>query len=229
MAAMGDNPRRPIWKIILGTTETAQQRAKDAEIKRLQKALAEAREKLAVQTARMENPDRCPNCQKLGHALHQCVAALPGDGGMIPGCTICNTMSHTVDSCLKFGTLSSEGKHRVIVASRAMMPPLRLSVGTWHEKAYRMFHENPAVARAGMPWSENFAQEIFQTREGRLMISEYEELLDKRFLKPDRATVDLAAFCKTYGYPPIKNGIPRTILLLPAPPLTVPADTPEPA
>lgn len=230
MVGMGENLRGLIWKkALLAVTETAQQHAKDAEIERLQKALAEATEKLAGRPARTENPGRCPNCQNLGHDLSQCVVCLPGDGGMIPGCTLCNTMSHTVDSCLNFGTLPSEDRYGILVGSRAMMPPLRLSVGTWHEEAYKMFQENPAVAQAGIPWSENFAEEISQTREGRLIISEYEEFLDKQFLKPDRATVDLAAFCKTYGYPPINSSIPGALPHLPTPHLTVPESNPEPA
>jgi hypothetical protein len=65
--------------------------------------------------------ETCGLCNKGGHTMNHCLLALEGD---IPGCVLCNTTEHELDSCAKYMEKSIDEKLILLIRDRAGLPPL---------------------------------------------------------------------------------------------------------
>ncbi|KAI1646961.1 uncharacterized protein F4817DRAFT_316363 [Daldinia loculata] len=83
----------------------------------------------------------CANCRRHGHALQGCVTVWDPSGD-IPGCYLCNVLTHTIDNCPKGSQLNNATRYQLEVVSRIGRPPLRSTQG-WNRLAVVMNHQGP--------------------------------------------------------------------------------------
>jgi hypothetical protein len=140
-------------------------RISEAECDRLEskrKKPNEARE-VIVNT---EQDTTCGHCKTKGHTMRYCLSARDGD---IPGCTICNTTNHEMDSCSTFKVLSRDAKFDFLVTQRANLPPLRTIV-PWEAFLYCWLKDTETRSKPlpdAFPWSMEYSKALVRELEGR--------------------------------------------------------------
>ncbi|RGP77296.1 hypothetical protein FLONG3_4594 [Fusarium longipes] len=113
--------------------------------------------------ASLEKPKvRCVQCHSTEHFLKDCLFA---SCGYIIGCTLCNTLAHSVDDCQRFIDMSLKDKVRVLVHERAWRPVLKTAKPWWeYLREYALTED--ATIPLGFPWSCNFTIAKYDEDEG---------------------------------------------------------------
>ncbi|KAF5232488.1 hypothetical protein FANTH_12949 [Fusarium anthophilum] len=105
----------------------------------------------------------CVNCRSKTHTLRHCLDT-EGDGEM-PGCVLCNKMTHAVDECGRFQRMSLKEQVELLVFERANMPRLKVSkeFPAWYELLEQGIASRAVDANAvmeGFPWSSPFCGDL---------------------------------------------------------------------
>ncbi|KAF5678778.1 hypothetical protein FCIRC_6393 [Fusarium circinatum] len=105
----------------------------------------------------------CVNCRSKTHTLRHCLDT-EGDGEM-PGCVLCNKMTHAVDECRGFQRMSLKEQVELLVFERANMPRLKVSEDfpMWYELLEQGIASGAIDANGvmeGFPWSSPFCEDL---------------------------------------------------------------------
>lgn len=84
--------------------------------------------------------------------------------GYIPGCTLCNSPRHAVDTCDQFKVMSMEEKVRLLVFERGNRPMMETSPDQpewhWYLREYLKEAGQDAAVPQAFPWTSEFAREV---------------------------------------------------------------------
>ncbi|KAJ4015432.1 hypothetical protein NW752_006896 [Fusarium irregulare] len=120
-----------------------------------QKALERGVELLSVR-----HGSCCINCEE-DHVVKDCLFA---PRGSIPGCTLCNSPGHLVDTCDKFKEMSIEKKAELLVYERGNRPMLETSKDKpewhWYLREYLKDAGQDVAVPKAFPWTSAFAKEV---------------------------------------------------------------------
>ncbi|KAF4992946.1 hypothetical protein FDECE_13561 [Fusarium decemcellulare] len=125
--------------------------------------------------------------------------------GYLGGCTVCNQVSHLVDTCDIFRRIPLERKIRVLIHDRCGLPPLKTE-SSWYEW-FCLWLENPLPRHGsrialptGFPWTEQFTRDLLLNfNYVRLLQEEFDYHQDVNRLPQDPATRDMAAMVRTFS------------------------------
>ncbi|KAJ6442587.1 methyltransferase domain-containing protein [Purpureocillium lavendulum] len=142
--------------------------------------------------------EQCASCHQTTHELAICVR--PGRDGSLYGCPMCNSVSHQVDHCERWATMSTAAKFDVLVEKRARMVPLKTDEDRLWYDVYKQHRraEMPSLHQ-DFPLTKEYGMAY---RDVKLIVESWEafyERPDRAILPVDYKTKDLAAVDRLFS------------------------------
>ncbi|KAM5357460.1 hypothetical protein ACJZ2D_016243 [Fusarium nematophilum] len=166
-------------------------------------ALADRVRRPAAVTETEAGRPLCANCDSMSHTLDYCVRA---PNGSIHGCPICNIATHLLERCPRFGQVTLETVIQYLVWDRGCMPAWETET-PWYDYLCR-FVQTPefrAVDRqifdeSYLPWTEEFATQMATDERIENLQLEVESG-NYENLPPDPSTLNPEAAFRTFALP----------------------------
>ncbi|GJN79858.1 hypothetical protein PLIIFM63780_003380 [Purpureocillium lilacinum] len=140
----------------------------------------------------------CGNCGKFDHELAICVR--PGKDGTIFGCPVCNSGSHSVDTCWRWANSSTKTKFTLLVENRARMVPIHTEADQhWFEIYEQHRSSEPSTLPDEFPLTKEYGQACRSDEDMMRQWETFYESRDRTILPVDNKTRDLASVRRLFS------------------------------